>query len=75
MLSPFMRDAVFLAVTFWPVLLILQRLGLPRLWAALLLLSLVLPLLGHFVVALLMATRPWPNFPPLLKRAPRERLT
>lgn len=75
MLSPFMHDVLFVGATFWPVLLILQRLGLPRLWGALLLLDLVLPLLGHFILAVLVAIRPWPNFPPLLKRAPRERLT
>lgn len=74
-ISPFMSDVVFLLLTFWPALRVLKRLGLPRLYAALLPLSLLLPLLGHMLLALLLAVRPWPNFPPLPKPPARERLT
>jgi predicted PurR-regulated permease PerM len=64
-ISPFMHDVIFLLLTFWPALKILGRLGLPRTYAALLLLSLLLPLLGHMLLALVLAVRPWPHFPPL----------
>ena len=74
-ISPFMSDVLFLVLTFWPALRVLERLGLPRLYAALLPLSLLLPLLGHMLLALLLAVRPWPNFPPLPNPPARERLT
>lgn len=74
-ISPFMSDVLFLLLTFWPALRVLERLGLPRLYAVLLPLSLLLPLLGHMLLALLLAVRHWPNFPPLPKPPARERLT
>lgn len=56
-------------ICLWPVQHALQRMGLPRAWAALL----FVPLLGLALVMLAAALRPWPNLPPQPKRQKREK--
>jgi predicted PurR-regulated permease PerM len=56
-------------ICLWPVLRSLQRMGLPRGFAALL----FVPLLGVALVMLAAALRPWPNLPPQPKRQKREK--
>lgn len=62
------------AMTFWPSVIILRRLGLKPSMSGLLLLSLIIPLLGHMLLAVYAAMARWPNFPALPKPAPRVKL-
>jgi len=72
--DPELRDALVVLVTLYPVVRILRRLGLNPAMAALLLFSLLIPLLGHFLVALYAVSRKWPALPvpPAPKRRVRE---
>lgn len=69
------NDIIFVVLTFWPCVVLLRRLGLKVQLAGLLVLSLLLPLLGHMLLAVCIAIKPWPNFPPLPKRVKREKLS
>ena len=73
-MSDFVRDLSMTLISLWPASIILKRLGLSRLYAMLLLFSILLPLLGQFLLGLVMVFKRWPNFPPLTKRPPRERM-
>lgn len=73
-MAPDQLDLLALALSVWPAVVILRRLGLPVKWAALLALSLVLPLLGHMALALFIACRRWPNFPAMARPARRVKL-
>lgn len=73
-LSPAQLDLLMIALTLWPAVVVLRRLGLKAYMAVLLAFSLVIPLLGHMLLALYVATARWPNFPALPKPAPRVKL-
>lgn len=73
-ISPFMSDLLFLLLTFWPCLKVVRRLGLSARYCAVLPLSLLLPALGHVILAVLLAIKPWPAFPASPVKPKRERL-
>ncbi len=70
----FWFDLLFVALTLWPCVVLLRRLGLKVAMVGVLLFSLVIPLLGHMLLAVYMATQRWPNFPALPKPQPRVKL-
>ncbi len=70
----FWFDLLFVVLTLWPCVVLLRRLGLKVHMVAVLLFSLVIPLLGHMLLAVYMATQPWPHFPALPKPQPRVKL-
>jgi hypothetical protein len=62
-MTPFQQDLFFLVVTALPMLWVLRRMGLPLWWAGLFLISLVLPFLGHMLLACVLALKSWPKLP------------
>ena len=72
--DPQVRDLLIVLLTAYPIWRILGRLGLPRWPVVLSLLSVVIPLLGHMLVALYVVSRPWPKVPLPPKPAKRVRV-
>jgi hypothetical protein len=62
-MTPLQQDLFFVIITLLPMLWVLRRMGLSLLWAGLLLLSLLLPFMGHMVLACVLALKSWPKLP------------
>jgi len=73
-MHPFWLDLLYTALTVWPCVVLLRRLGLKAHMAGVLVLSLIIPLLGHMLLALYIATQRWPHYPAAPKAAPRVKL-
>ncbi len=61
--DPELRDLLVVLLTLYPLARILRRLGLNPAVALLSLFSVVMPLLGHLLVALYAVSRRWPALP------------
>jgi hypothetical protein len=66
-----MIDLLVVLLTLYPLIRILKRLGLKPVFAFLAFFSIVVPLLGHMLVAIYAVSRRWPALPPLPKRVRR----
>lgn len=64
-------DLLVVLLTLYPLMRILRRLGLKSAFAFLALLSIIVPLLGHLLVAVYAVSQRWPTLPPLPKRVRR----
>ena len=71
--NPLFRDSLIVLLTLWPAVRILRRLGLNPFAAFLLLLSVIIPLLGHALLALCVVSSKWPALPPLPEKPKRRR--
>lgn len=73
-MSPDLGNLLMVLLTLPAAVVILRRLGLAPAYAALLLLSLVIPLLGHMLLALYVACSRWPSLPAAAKPPARVKL-
>jgi hypothetical protein len=69
--DPQVRDALIVLLTLYPLARILKRLGLKPVYALLALASVIIPLLGHMLVAFYAVSQRWPALPAIIKKPRR----